>query len=152
MMKRESEGSFFGNIYEVMCVEIREYTDFRMDEIIALYEDAGWINYVERSYMLEKAYKNSLLVMGAYENNRLVGVIRAVGDGASIVLIQDIIVLREFQRRGIGSMLMNSVIQRYKDVYQMQLMTDNTPKTIAFYKSLGFMPSDEMGCVAFLKM
>ena len=29
---------------------------------------------------------------------------------------------------------------------------DRKPKTIAFYKSLGFVPSDEMGCVAFLRM
>ena len=133
-------------------MEIREYTDFRLDEIIALYQDAGWTNYIERSYMLEKVYKNSLLVMGAYENDRLVGVIRAVGDGASVVLIQDIIVLREFQRRGIGTQLMNSVMQRYKDVYQMQLLTDNTEKTVAFYESLGFKAADKMGCMAFLRM
>jgi len=137
---------------EVSDVEIREYTDFRMAEVMALYQDAGWTNYVERTYMLEKAYKNSLLVMGAYIDDRLVGIIRAVGDGASIVLIQDIIVLREFQRRGIGTMLMKSVMQRFKDVYQMQLLTDNTDKTVSFYKSMGFISSDEMGCIAFMRM
>ena len=36
------------------------------------------------------------------------------------------------------------------DGHQMVLMTDNTPKTVAFYKSLGFVKADELGCCAFV--
>lgn len=43
--------------------------------------------------MLEKAYKNSLCVLGAYKDDKLVGIIRAVGDGVTIVFIQDIVIL-----------------------------------------------------------
>lgn len=123
-----------------------------MNEIMALYQDAGWTNYVDRPQMLEKAYRNSLLTLGAYEDGRFVGVVRAVGDGASVVLIQDIIVLREFQRRGIGTQLMKSVMQRFEDVYQLQLFTDNTPKTLAFYRSLGLATVEDIGCRAFMRM
>jgi ribosomal protein S18 acetylase RimI-like enzyme len=133
-------------------MEIREYTDFGRDEIIALYESVGWMNYVQRPDMLEKAYGNSLLALGAYEDEKLVGVIRAVGDGASIVFIQDIIVDPGYQRRGIGTALMNAVLERYAAVYQIELMTDDTPQTAAFYRSLGFRAADEMGCRAFLRM
>ena len=38
--------------------------------------------------MLEKAYKNSLCVLGAYKDDQLVGIIRAVGDGVTIMFIQ----------------------------------------------------------------
>lgn len=133
-------------------MKICEYTDFGLDEILGLYQDAGWTNYVQRADTLEKAYKNSLCVMAAYENGRLAGIIRCVGDGESIVFIQDIIVLREFQRRGIGTALAKNVIEKYADVYQMQLLTDNTEKTVAFYESLGFRAADKMGCTAFLRM
>ncbi len=102
--------------------------------------------------MLKKAFENSLLSLGAYDNDKLVGVIRIVGDGASVVLIQDILVFPEYQRRGIGTQLLREVMDRYSSVYQMELMTDNTPKTVSFYQSVGFVKADDMGCCAFMRM
>ena len=43
-------------------------------------------------------------------------------------------------------------MDRYPDVYQMELMTDNTPKTVSFYRSLGFFKADDMGCCAFMRV
>ena len=68
------------------------------------------------------------------------------------MFVQDIIVLPKYQRKGIGTNLLNAVIDRYKDVYQIELMTDNTEKTKAFYRSVGFSASDDIGCVAFIRM
>lgn len=133
-------------------MEIREYTEFCPEEIIPLYEAVGWTNYVERAGMLEQAYRHSLCVLGAYEDQRLVGIARAVGDGCSIVFIQDIIVLPEYQRRGIGTKLLAAVTDRYSTAYQTELLTDNTEKTKAFYKAAGFMPADELGCLSFIRM
>ena len=131
---------------------IKEYKDFKFDEIIKLYEAVGWTNYLKRSDMLKPAYENSLCVLGAYDGNELIGIIRVFGDGFSVIFIQDIIVLPEYQRRGIGTKLLKAVIDRYKDVYQMELMTDNTEKTKVFYRSLGFAASDDIGCMAFIRM
>ena len=61
--------------------------------------------------------------------------------------VQDIIVLPDYQRKRIGTKLLKAVMERYKDVYQMELLTDNTEKTKAFYRSVGFSASDDMGCV-----
>ena len=133
-------------------VTIRDYTEFKMDEVLALYRDAGWKNYLERAYILPEAYKNSLCALGAFDGDRLVGFIRAVGDGVSIVFIQDIIISASWQRRGIGTRLMKTLLERYKGVYQIQLLTDDTEKTRAFYRALGFRAAGETGCVAFIKM
>ncbi len=133
-------------------MEIKEYRNFNQDEIVGLYESVGWINYIERRDMLEKAFENSLCVLGAYKDDKLVGIIRAVGDGVSIVFIQDIIVLPQYQRQGIGTMLLKAVMDKYQSVYQMELLTENTEKTVSFYKSAGFAPVDEIGCLAFLRM
>ena len=72
--------------------------------------------------------------------------------GGTIVFLQDIIVLPDYQRKGIGTKLLKAVMEKYKDVYQMELLTDNTEKTKAFYRSVGFTASDDMGCVAFIRM
>ena len=131
---------------------IRKYENFHLEEIIKLYQSVGWTNYLERISVLEEAYANSLCVIGAYDNEKLVGIIRAVGDGRTIVFVQDIIVLPEYQRKGIGTKLLKAVMDKYHDVYQMELLTDNTEKTKAFYRSVGFTASDDIGCVAFIRM
>ena len=133
-------------------MEIREYGNFQLEEITNLYQSVGWTKYLERISVLEDAYAHSLCVIGAYDNEKLVGIIRAVGDGLTIVFIQDIIIQPEYQRKGIGTKLLKAVMDKYSDVYQMELLTDNTEKTKAFYRSVGFSASDDMGCVAFIRM
>ena len=68
----------------------------------------------------------------------MVGLIRLVGDGFSSVLVQDLIVLPIYQRQGIGSALMKEALEDYKDAYQVQLVTDQTERTLEFYRSMGF--------------
>lgn len=130
---------------------ITHYTHYNESEILPLYKSVGWSNYYEHPEMLGKAFAGSLCTLAAYEGEELVGIIRAVGDGHSILFIQDILVCPAHQRRGIGTTLMNTLLAKYRNVYQIELATDNTAKAIAFYKSLGFVPLHEIGCCAFLK-
>ena len=133
-------------------MELREYTDFNQEEILSLYTSVGWENYTRNPQMPERAYENSFLKIAAFEGKQLIGMVRVVGDGASVILIQDLLVHPEYQRKGIGSQLMRAVLERCEDVYQIELMTDNTEKTILFYQSLGLKKVDKIGCCAFLKM
>lgn len=133
-------------------MEIKEYKAFELDEVLSLYSAVGWKNYVERADILESAFSVSLCVLGAFDEEKLIGFIRAVGDGLTIVFIQDIIVSPEYQRRGIGKKLVETILEKYRGAYQIQLLTDNTEKTKAFYRSVGFYPSDELGCLSFVRM
>ncbi len=133
-----------------MQVEIKPYRFDSTEELLPLYDAVGWTNYTASPKMLEQAYRNSLYVLGAYDGDKLVGVIRAVGDGASIVFVQDLLVLPDYQRRGIGACLLKTLMERYAEVYQFELLTDETPKTTAFYEALGFTPADRLGCCAYI--
>ena len=86
----------------------------------------------------ERGYQNSLLVLAAYENDELLGIIRVVGDGYTIIRIQDLLVFPAKQRQGVGTALMKAVQNKYADVRQIELTTDDTPEMMAFYRSLGF--------------
>ena len=132
-------------------MEIKEYTEFKADEILQLYTQVGWTAYTEDMPALERGYKNSLLILAAYENGELLGIVRVVGDGTTIVLVQDILVYPARQRQGIGTALLKAVLERYKNVRQVQLVTDNTPKTVAYYKSLGFLNLAEFGCCGIMR-
>ena len=135
-----------------MDIIISEYIEYNHNEIINLYESVGWANYVEHPQRLREGYKNSLCVLAAYKDTELVGILRAVGDNATILFIQDIVVLPKYQRMGIGTKLIKSVMEKYKDVYQIELLTDDTEKTISFYKSVGLMPTNEIGALSFIRM
>ena len=58
----------------------------------------------------------------------------------------------EHQRKGIGSALLQAILDRYSHVRQIELATDNTPKTIAFYRSMGFREMLEIGCCGFMRV
>ncbi|MBR0171203.1 MAG: GNAT family N-acetyltransferase [Lachnospiraceae bacterium] len=132
-------------------MEIREYTTYREDEILRLYTEVGWTAYTENMPALRRGYENSLLVLAAYDGDDLLGIIRVVGDGATIVFIQDILVFPEKQRQGVGTALLQAVLDLYADVRQVELTTDNTAKTVGFYQSMGFVTFSELGCCGFMR-
>lgn len=94
-------------------MEIKEYKVYNEDEILRLYSAVGWTAYADKPEKLRQGFKHSLLVLAAYENDELLGIIRVVGDGFTIVFVQDILVYPEKQRRGVGSTLLKAVLARY---------------------------------------
>ena len=132
-------------------MEIREYRTYNETEILPLYESVGWTAYTDQPEVLRKGFERSMLTLAAYEEDQLLGIIRTVGDGYTVVFVQDILVFPEYQRKGIGSALLQAILDRYSHVRQIELATDNTPKTIAFYKSMGFREMSEIGCCGFMK-
>ena len=109
-------------------MEIREYKIFNEAEILQLYQSVGWVAYTDHPEVLKKGFENSLLTLAAYKGDQLLGIIRTVGDGHTIVFVQDILVFPEHQRKGIGTALLKAILDRYNYVRQIELATDNTPK------------------------
>ncbi len=120
-------------------------------DIESIYNDANWTTYTSDLPCLINAIKNSLLTVTAWDGSKLVGLIRIVGDGVTIIYIQDIIVLKSYKRKGIGTHLINIVFEEYKVVRQKVLLTDDTPETRGFYESLGFVSCDKGQLVSFVK-
>ena len=135
-----------------MIMEIRKYTHYNENEILELYSSVGWTAYTDHPDSLRRGFENTLMILGAYTENELLGILRAVGDGETIIFIQDILVHPDYQRRGIGTALLKEVLSRYSHVRQIQLATDNTEKTKAFYRSCGFRELSEIGCCGFMKL
>ena len=131
-------------------IDIRPYAEPRREELLPLYESVGWANYTAQADRLEAACRASLCALAAWEGGALIGLLRAVGDGVSVLYVQDLLVRPEYQRRGVGSALLRALLERWPDVYQTVLLTDDTPQSAAFYRAAGFRPVGEMGCAAWL--
>lgn len=121
-------------------------------ELLNLYKDAGWLAYTNQPKLLQQAINQSLYVIAAYDNQELVGLLRVVGDGLTIVYIQDILVLKSHQRFKIGTQMMLMALDEFKSVRQKVLLTDDQPKVRKFYESLGFVSCDKGQLVAFAKL
>ena len=132
-------------------MEIRNYSAYNEKEILNLYSSVGWTAYTDEPQALKLGFQNSLLVLAAYEGEELLGIIRVVGDGVTIVFIQDLLVFPEKQRKGVGTALVKAILERYPTVRQIELTTDQSPETVAFYKSLGFSEFAKIGCCGFMK-
>jgi ribosomal protein S18 acetylase RimI-like enzyme len=133
-------------------MEIREYREYREYEIEKLYTSVGWTAYTKDLAALKRGFLKSLCILAAYDGDALLGIIRTVGDGETILLIQDILVSPAYQRKGVGTALVREILDRYQSVRQIQLTTDDTPETVAFYKALGFRPLSEIGCCGFMRV
>ncbi len=128
---------------------IRNNKDISEAELRKLYKANGWTNYLSDFPVLLQGIKNSLDCFTFYEGDTLVGLIRVVGDGVTIVYIQDILVLPEYHNKGIGSLLINAVTNKYKSVRQIILMTDSLESQHKFYSKNGFQKISTWGGVAF---
>lgn len=130
-------------------IHYQQVASLTYSEASPLYEAVGWTNYTEQPEMLEKALQQSAYLLIAYDGDRLVGLLRAVGDGVSIMFVQDILVLPAYQRRGIGRHLVTAFLAQHNTIYQIHLLTDQSEKTESFYSSLGFETVENIACRAF---
>ena len=128
-------------------ISVRKQDVVKLEDVLHLYQAVGWTNYTNQPQMLEQALPHSLAVYLAFDGEKIVGLIRLVGDGFSSVLVQDLIVLPIYQRQGIGSALMKEALEDYKDAYQVQLVTEQTERTLGFYRSMGFEILSTYNCI-----
>ena len=125
---------------------IRKQEIVKLEDVLHLYQAVGWTNYTNQPQMLEQALSHSLVIYLALDGDAVVGLIRLVGDGFSSVFVQDLIVLPSYQRQGIGSSLMKEALKDYKDAYQVQLVTEETERTLEFYRFMGFETLSTYDC------
>jgi GNAT superfamily N-acetyltransferase len=114
-------------------------------ELVDLYRSVGWEGYAADPASLRAAIAGSSQVVAARLDGRLVGLARAISDGASVCYVQDVLVRPEAQGSGIGTALVRAVLEPYADVRQKVLLTDDEPRQRAFYESLGFAEVRDFG-------
>ncbi len=116
---------------------------------LSLRKAVGWKALTEEQ--AQKALQNSVLTVLAIEDGKPIGMGRIVGDGAVICYIQDLIVIPEYQGRGVGQAIIDSLIDYVKEIQlpDTQIMLDLMCAVGRedFYKKNGFVarPTDKLG-------
>jgi len=135
-----------------MKLSYKEIGESYLESIKEIYKDSGWSAYLQDDEKLKKALRNSLHIYGAFDNDKLIGFVRVVGDGQHIVLVQDLIVLTSYQKNGIGTYLFQYVWDKYIDVRMFQVVTDvNDELDNKFYQSFKMKPLIEGKMISYFR-
>ena len=107
-------------------------------QLVSLYDSVGW-GHKDYPQMLVKAIENSSFLVCAYADTELIALGRAISDGVFTVYFPDLLVKPEWQRKGIGSKIMNILLERFAGFHNQVLIAENEV-TRAFYLKQGFEP------------
>lgn len=85
----------------------------------------GWPNPPAPEAHLRILHGSDHLILALdQESDRVVGYITAISDGVSCAYIPHLEVLPSWKGRGIGTELMNQMLETLKDIYMIDLMCD----------------------------
>lgn len=113
-----------------------------VDTYLYLRSRVGWKKLSDNQAKM--AVTNCLYNVVAYLDGQAVGMGRVVGDGAVISYIQDLVILPEVQKTGIGSRVLNCLIQYVTEITEegteMMLCLMCAKGREGFYEKHNFIP------------
>jgi ribosomal protein S18 acetylase RimI-like enzyme len=118
------------------------HTEYRQ-----LCESVGWGQIINFDAS-KSALDNSIVgVVATAENGHVIGMGRIVGDGAIYFYIQDIVVMPDYQKQGIGSSILSSLLEYIRDNGPAKSFIGlfSVPEAIEFYKRFTLEKRDLVG-------
>jgi GNAT superfamily N-acetyltransferase len=129
-------------------IVIKLVQDWRADEIVELYKAGGW---------WRDSYDPSgipALIRGSYafaialdtQNEKAIGMGRAISDGVSDAYIQDVVVLKAWRGKRIGIKIIETILDYCMGNKLLWIGLVAEPGTKSFYIPLGFkvLPGEPM--------
>jgi len=118
-----------------MSIEIKEIREIDIEQILSLYRANKWSS-AEKKEQLYRALLDSHSLVSAWDGKKLVGLANAISDGHLVVYYPHMLVLPEYQGRGIGKQMMDVLLKKYNNFHQQMLTADG--RAIEFYEKCGF--------------
>lgn len=104
-----------------------------------------------KNNIIEEALKNTLYSLCVYDDSKLIGYGRIIGDKTIFLYIQDIMVIPEYQNKHIGTEIMNNLLKQineYKKINpSIRTYLGASKGKESFYEKFGFIsrPNEELG-------
>ena len=110
------------------------------EEIADLYRAGGWWKEEYRVEELRHLMRGSFLfaIVTDEKTGRAVGMGRVLSDGVSDGYIQDLVVLPDYRKSGIGSQIVSELVKKCRENGLTWMALIAEPDSDAFYHSLGF--------------
>lgn len=116
-----------------------------IDEFNYLYDSVGWGHYEKE--LSKKALDNTMYSVSVYDNNKIIGYGRIIGDTICFLYIHDIMVASEFQSKKVGTLIMNTLINKINEIKKenpnVRVYLGASKGKEKFYRHFGFVTREE---------
>ena len=119
-----------------MSITFTENKKFTQQQVQELFLSVGWVSgqYPSRLY---KALMHSSTVITAWDQDKLVGLIRVLDDSELVAYMHYALVHPAYQGEGIAGTMLRMVKEKYKDFLYIELRPEES-KNALFYQKFGF--------------
>ena len=119
--------------------------DLPVDQLHQLFVAVGWSDGSETPDMIKKGYGvpwvNSTLVISAWDGERLIGAVRVLSDTMFRSIIYDLMVLPEYQNKGIGKELVKRCVEHFPN---SEWLVQTTKEISGYYEKIGFTVNNDV--------
>lgn len=119
-----------------MNIRYTEEKTFTQQQVQELFLSVGRVSgqYPSR---LHKALLHSSTVITAWDQDRLVGLLRALDDSELVAYLHYVLVHPDYQGNGIAGTMVQMATDKYRDFLYIEIMPEER-KNAAFYQKFGF--------------
>ncbi len=112
-----------------------------VDEFNLLYDSVGWGAYDNE--VAQKALDNTFYSISVYDDDRIIGYGRLIGDTICFLYIQDIMVKPEYQGNKIGTLIMDKLLEKINQIKKenpnLRVYLGASKNKEKFYEKFGFV-------------
>lgn len=116
-----------------------------VEEFNYLYDTVGWESYDEK--ISEKALKNTIYSVSVYEDNKIIGYGRLIGDEICFLYIHDVMVIPKYQNKKIGTQIMEKLLEKVNQVKlenpYVRVYLGASKGKEKFYERFGFITRED---------
>lgn len=121
-------------------IEYKDIHEFKKEDLQDLFLSVEWSSghFPEK---LQIAMRNFETVISAWDGDKLVGMICAMDDGIMTAYIHYLLVMSDYQDKGIGKELVYRVKEIYNDY--LRIVVVGYDEEVGFYESCGFEKAED---------
>ena len=112
-----------------------------INEFNYLYDMVGWEAYDNN--ITKQALDNTYYSLSVYDNDKIIGYGRLIGDTICFMYIHDIMVIPDYQNKKIGTMIMNKLLDKIREIKKenpdMRVYLGASKGKEEFYRKFGFI-------------
>jgi len=112
-----------------------------IEEFNLLYDSVGWGAYNEKT--LKKALDNTFYSISVYDTEKIIGYGRLIGDTICFIYVHDVMVIPEYQRKGIGTIIMQNLLEKINEIKKenpdLRVYLGASKNREKFYEKFGFI-------------
>ena len=107
-----------------------------MEDKILVFEKSSINRPIGNKNRIKSMFDNSNLIISAWDQDKLVGLCRALTDFSYCCFLSDLAVDMDYQRQGIGKTMIDLVKKEISDGVSLILLS--APSSMSFYPKVGF--------------